>query len=97
MSLISALDPLHPNDFFLFVANDNDFISGATKMIMPDGTLATFDATNGGASPVNDTMFLAYRVTLDGLTPVPEPATYGAIAGNALLLLILWRRYKARS
>jgi hypothetical protein len=51
---VPALDPANPNDFFLMVVNDNDFMT-----------------TNGfqvGASYKaevdNDTVMLAYRVTL---------------------------------
>jgi hypothetical protein len=60
--LLPALDPLAPNDYFLFIANDNDF--------------ATTDGFQAGA-PYNDgknldTMFLAWRVTI---SPVPEPAS----------------------
>ena len=28
MSLMPANDPLAPNDYFLFIANDNDFVPG---------------------------------------------------------------------
>jgi hypothetical protein len=54
LGLVPALDPANPNDFFLMVVNDNDFMT-----------------TNGfqvGASYKadvdNDTVMLAYRVTL---------------------------------
>lgn len=74
LALLPALDPDAPNDWFLFVANDNDF--------------ATTDGFQAGAAYDagfdNDTMFLAYRVTIN---PVPEPA--GALmllAGGAVLL-----------
>lgn len=61
--LLPTLETDRPNDYFLFVANDNDF--------------ATTDGFHAGA-PYNDgkdidTMFLAYRVTIG---PVPEPETY---------------------
>ena len=29
MALVPANDPLHPNDYFLFIANDNDFLTSA--------------------------------------------------------------------
>lgn len=93
MSLVSANDADHPNDFFLFLANDNDFISSATKMVAADGSIATYDPTNGGQFPVNDTMFLAYRVTI---APVPEPTTYGLAGGFAVLALAGWRRLRRR-
>jgi hypothetical protein len=54
LGLVPALDPANPNDFFLMVVNDNDFIT-----------------TNGfqvgapyKAEVDNDTVMLAYRVTL---------------------------------
>ena len=61
--LLPTLKTDRPNDYFLFVANDNDF--------------ATTDGFHAG-DPYNDgkdidTMFLAYRVTIG---PVPEPETY---------------------
>lgn len=56
MSLASAFDAANPNDYFLFVANDNDFIT-------QDGFQV--GAPYKDASGVDvDTMFLVYRVTL---------------------------------
>lgn len=57
------------NTYYLFVANDNDFISTATKMRSLDGsTITTVDAVAAAGIPVkNDTMFLVFRVTIDGL------------------------------
>jgi hypothetical protein len=61
--LLPTLEAERPNDYFLFVANDNDF--------------ATTDGFHAGAAYNDgkdiDTMFLAYRVTIG---PVPEPETY---------------------
>jgi hypothetical protein len=61
--LLPTLEVGRPNDYFLFVANDNDF--------------ATTDGFHAGAAYNDgkniDTMFLAYRVTIG---PVPEPETY---------------------
>ncbi len=61
--LLPTLEAGRPNDYFLFVANDNDF--------------ATTDGFHAGAVYNDgkniDTMFLAYRVTIG---PVPEPETY---------------------
>lgn len=61
MALLSALDPTRPNDYFLFIANDNDF---ATTDGFQVGTIY-----NDGKDI--DTMFLAYRVTISA---VPEPS-----------------------
>jgi len=75
LSLLSVLDPTAPDDWFLFVANDNDF-----------STLDGFQA--GGAYAAGqdiDTMFLAYRVTI---SRVPEPQTAALVA---LALLLAWR------
>lgn len=62
LSLLSVLDPTRPDDYFLFIANDNDF--------------ATTDGFHAGGGYNDgkdiDTMFLAYRVTI---SPVPEPAS----------------------
>jgi hypothetical protein len=59
MSLASVLDPKLPDDYFLFVANDNDFLA-------PDGFQvgAPYKADDGANV---DTMFLVYQVTLPGL------------------------------
>jgi hypothetical protein len=60
--LLPALAPGRPNDFFLFVANDNDF--------------ATTNGFHAGAVYDDgkdiDTMFVAYRVSV---TAVPEPVS----------------------
>jgi len=71
MALVPAKDPGSPNQFFLFVANDNDFISSATKMRSLDGsTITTTDAVAQNGVPVkNDTMFLVFRVSINGLKP----------------------------
>ena len=56
MGLVPALDPDHPRDFFLFVANDNDFI-----------TQHGFHAGAAYRDPSGvdvDTMLLVFRVTL---------------------------------
>lgn len=81
MSLVPANDPAAPNDYFLFVANDNDFLTSQGKMVGPGGTLVDYNAFDEHSTerlpvPVapstlneNDTMFLAYRVTI---TPAPD-------------------------
>jgi hypothetical protein len=56
MGLVPALDPANPRDYFLFVANDNDFI-----------TQNGFHAGAPYKDPSGvelDTMFLVFRVTL---------------------------------
>ena len=54
MGLTPALDPTSPNDFFLMVVNDNDFLT--TKGFQAG---AAYNAAHDV-----DTMMLAYRVTL---------------------------------
>jgi hypothetical protein len=57
--LVPTLEPEHPDDYFLFVVNDNDFVT-------QDGFQV--GAAYKDASGVdNDTMFLVWRVTLPGL------------------------------
>lgn len=74
MALVPANDPAHPHDYFLFVANDNDFLT-STGMIQGPNGLTSSDGffgcdpkrqpANGGAGATNnnDTVFLAFRVT----------------------------------
>jgi hypothetical protein len=59
MSIASALDPAAPDDYFLFVANDNDFLTQDGYQVG-----AAYKA-EGGAEV--DTMFQVFRVTLPGM------------------------------
>ncbi|MCZ8546079.1 esterase-like activity of phytase family protein [Mesorhizobium qingshengii] len=59
MSLASVLDPKLPDDYFLFVANDNDFLNQDGFQVG-----AGYKADDGANV---DTMFLVYQVTLPGL------------------------------
>lgn len=54
MGLLPALDPASPNDFFLFVGNDNDFLTTNGYQVGA--------AYNAGSDV--DTMLLVYRLTL---------------------------------
>ncbi|NBQ59016.1 MAG: hypothetical protein EBU32_11685, partial [Opitutaceae bacterium] len=58
LSLVPTLDPAAPNDYFLFVGNDNDFI---TQSGLQDGT--SYAHPSGME---NDSMLLVYRLTLPG-------------------------------
>jgi hypothetical protein len=58
MALVPALDPVAPNDWFLFVGNDNDFI---TQSGLHDGV-----AYAHPSGLENDSMLLVYRLTLPG-------------------------------
>ncbi|BCG93801.1 esterase-like activity of phytase family protein [Mesorhizobium sp. 131-2-1] len=59
MSLVSVLDPKLPDDYFLFVANDNDFLTQDGFQVG-----APYKAEDGADV---DTMFLVYQVTLPNL------------------------------
>jgi hypothetical protein len=56
MTLAPALDPANPNDYFLFITNDNDFITA-------NGYQAGAAYRDASGAEV-DTMLLAYRITL---------------------------------
>ena len=59
MSLASVLDPKLPNDYFLFVGNDNDFIT-------QDGFQVGAAYKDDSGADV-DTMFQVFQVTIPGL------------------------------
>jgi hypothetical protein len=59
MALASVLDPAAPDDYFLFVGNDNDFIT-------QDGFQVGSAYKDASGADV-DTRLLVYRVTLPGL------------------------------
>jgi hypothetical protein len=56
MALLPALDDAHPRDFFLFVSNDNDFIT--------QNGFQVGSAYKDQSGAEVDTMILVYRVTL---------------------------------
>jgi hypothetical protein len=56
MTLVPALDPANPNDYFLFITNDNDFITA-------NGYQAGAAYRDASGAEV-DTMLLVYRITL---------------------------------
>jgi hypothetical protein len=57
MDLVPALDPAHPDDWFLLVGNDNDFIAKHCVM----------DGQNCDSPIDNDNRILVYRLTLPGM------------------------------
>ena len=62
LSIVPVLDPSAPNDYFLLVGNDNDFLG--TSVTMLGGPLS--DATAGANLADNPNRVLVYRVTLPG-------------------------------
>ncbi|MBB5572515.1 MULTISPECIES: esterase-like activity of phytase family protein [Rhizobium] len=60
MSLLSVMDPKLPDDYFLFVANDNDFLT-------QDGFQVGAAYKGDGGADV-DTMFQVFQVTIPGLS-----------------------------
>jgi len=79
LALLPALDPTAPRDWFLFVANDNDFLT-TDGFHAGEAYSAEFD---------NDTMFLAYRVRI---TEVPEPAAPVSLLLGLMGLAVFRRR-----
>jgi hypothetical protein len=76
LALVPVNDPAAPNDWFLFVGNDNDFI---TTNGFQDGApyAAAFD---------NDSMILVYRLTLPGrLLNLSSRAQSGGAAGPQIV------------
>ncbi|MFC7336873.1 lamin tail domain-containing protein [Haloferula chungangensis] len=62
-ALVPDLSTAESGDFFLFVANDNDFQSSDVRMVNAEGTLDMLgDQTVNGI--VNDAMFYAYRISI---------------------------------
>ena len=64
LALVPDLSTPSTEDYFLFVANDNDFQSADVRMLKPDGTGLDLlgDQTAGGV--VNDAMFYVWRITI---------------------------------
>jgi hypothetical protein len=70
MAMVSALDPERPNDFFLFVANDNDFMTARGRMLQADGQVHDYNAVGlNSLRTEHDTVFLAYRLTIEVDSP----------------------------
>ena len=66
LSLVSAKDAANPNDYFLFVGNDNDFQSATGKLMDATGVIQNYTA-----GLENDTVVLAYRVRFISSTLAP--------------------------
>jgi len=88
MSLVEDISTLDPFDYFLFVANDNDFQAQTVTMLDASGNLVSNpngDPRDGGIT--NDAQFLAYSVSI-----VPEPSTLVTLLGGAAMLGLRRRR-----
>lgn len=84
LSLVSANDPANPNDYFLFVGNDNDFSSSSGAYMDAAGNLQTYDA-----GLENDTVILAYRVRLETVTAAPTVIAAGDTTQTSTVLWAL--------
>ena len=82
LALVPVGDPSAPNDYFLFVGNDNDFQSASGRNMLADGTLANY---NAGLE--NDSVVLAWRVQV-----VPEPGTCALMLAGLLGVAAVARR-----
>jgi secreted PhoX family phosphatase len=95
MALVPTGDVGKPNDYFLFVGNDNDFTTSAGTIRGPDGTLVTYNAFNGypanripspldSANNESDTRVLVYRVSIlmdaRASTPLSSYLDFAALA-----------------
>lgn len=78
LALVSAQDPANPNDYFLFVGNDNDFMTASGKYMDATGTLQSY---NAGLE--NETTVLAYRVRIPGPEIVVEQPSATEVADGS--------------
>ena len=62
LTIVPVLDAAAPNDYFLMVGNDNDFLGTDVRMLGNP----SIDATAGTAVADNPNRVLVYRVTLPG-------------------------------
>ena len=71
MAMVPDLSTSDPYDFFLFVANDNDFQSSDVKMVDAAGNLVSYgdarSSVNGSPPMTNDAVFMAWRIRIQPL------------------------------
>lgn len=80
LGLVSAKDPANPNDYFLFIGNDNDFLSATGEYLDANGVLQPYDA-----GLENDTLVLAFRVRFSAPEIlVQQPAGYDVDNGGSV-------------
>jgi hypothetical protein len=65
MALVPDLSTPQANDFFLFVANDNDFQSSNVKMLDAAGNVVALGDHRLNAGVTNDAIFYVWRLTID--------------------------------
>lgn len=65
MALVPDISTEQANDFFLFVANDNDFQSSDVQMLSAAGVVASKGDGRLNAGITNDAMFYVWRLTID--------------------------------
>ena len=65
MALVPDISTPAANDFFLFVANDNDFQSSDVKMLNAAGVVVSKGDGRLNAGVTNDAMFYVWRLTID--------------------------------
>ncbi len=79
LCLVPVNDPAFPQDYFLFIGNDNDFMSATGKYLDTNGVIQSYDA-----GLENDTVVLAYRVRV---VPRPDVLVYnGASTASPVII-----------
>jgi hypothetical protein len=68
LSVVPCLDAANPNDYFLLVGNDNDFITPTGTMLGQsyNGVVTPTSGTGAAETVENKNRILVYRVTLPG-------------------------------
>ena len=68
MSLVPDTSTISTEDYFLFVANDNDFQSSDVKMLDASGNIVSYgdarSSVSGSPKITNDAVFTAWRITI---------------------------------